>query len=98
MTGTVGDDAGIEPVDSQPMKIAHIRERNAPAGTAWRLAVARELGDDPQRWLDLEEARQGLVVEDPRRAHNSALFRQPVTTLDEHLARDLRVDALAEIV
>jgi fumarylacetoacetate (FAA) hydrolase len=80
------------------MKIAHVRDRNAPAGTAWRLAAARESGDDPRHWLDLEEARQGLVVEDPRRAHNSALFRQPVTTLDAHLARDLRVDALAEIV
>jgi fumarylacetoacetate (FAA) hydrolase len=49
-------------------------------------------------WLDLEEARQGLVVEDPRRAHNSVLFRQPITTLDDHLARGLRVEALGEIV
>ena len=80
------------------MKIAHVRERNAPAGTPWRLAAARDAGTDPQRWLDLEEARQGLVVEDPRRAHNSALFRQPITTLDEHLARGLRVEALAELV
>ncbi|MEP6468835.1 MAG: fumarylacetoacetate hydrolase family protein [Chloroflexota bacterium] len=80
------------------MKIAHVRERTAAAGTTWRLAAARDRGDAPQRWLDLEEARQGLVVEDPRRAHNSALFRQPVTTLDDHLARGLRVDALAEIV
>ncbi len=78
------------------MKIAHVRARHAPAGSGWRLAAAR----DPQgdRWLDLEEARRGLVVEDPRRAHNSALFRQPVTTLDDHLARGLRVEALAEIV
>ena len=78
------------------MKIAHVRERNAPAGTPWRLAVARDAGAG--RWLDLEEARQGLVVEDPHRAHNSALFRQPVTTLDDHLARGMRVEALAEIV
>ena len=78
------------------MKIAHIRERHAPAGTPWRLAAAR--GADARAWLDLEEARQGLVVEDPRRAHNSPLFRQPVTTLDAHLARGLRVEALAEIV
>jgi 2-keto-4-pentenoate hydratase/2-oxohepta-3-ene-1,7-dioic acid hydratase in catechol pathway len=78
------------------MKIAHVRERGAPAGAGWRLAAAR----DPTgaRWLDLEEARQGLVVEDPRRAHNTALFRGPVTTLDAHLARGLRVDALADIV
>ena len=51
-----------------------------------------------ERWLLLDEARQGLVVEDPRRAHNSPLFRQPITTLDDHLARGLRVEALAEIV
>jgi fumarylacetoacetate (FAA) hydrolase len=78
------------------MKIAHVRERTAPAGTPWRLAVARDA--DATRWLDLEEARQGLVVEDPRRPHNSPLFRQAVTTLDDHLARGLRVEALAEIV
>jgi len=77
------------------MKIAHIRERTAPAGTPWRLGAARDA--DGSRWLDLEEARQGLVVEDPRRPHNSPLFRQPVTTLDDHLARGLRVGALAEI-
>ena len=85
-------------VDSGPMKIAHVRERHAPAGTPWRLAAARELDPEPMAWLDLEEARQGLVVEDPRRAHNSVLFRQPVTTLDDHLARGLRVEALGEIL
>ena len=85
-----------EPLDSTSMRIAHVRERHAAAGTPWRLAAARDA--DATRWLDLEEARQGLVVEDPRRAHNSPLFRQPVTTLDEHLARGLRVEALAEIV
>jgi fumarylacetoacetate (FAA) hydrolase len=78
------------------LKIAHVRERNAPAGAPWRLAAAVDA--NAGRWLDLEEARQGLVVEDPRRAHNSALFRQPVTTLDEHMARGLRVEHLAEII
>jgi fumarylacetoacetate (FAA) hydrolase len=78
------------------MRIAHVRERNAPAGSPWRLAAARD--DAATRWLDLEEARQGLVVEDPRRVHNSALFRQPITTLDDHLARGLRVAALGEVV
>ena len=78
------------------MKIAHVRARNAPAGSPWRLAAARDSAGE--RWLDLDEARQGLVVEDPRRAHNSALFRQPITTLDNHLARALRVESLAEIV
>jgi fumarylacetoacetate (FAA) hydrolase len=78
------------------VKIAHIRERAAPAGAPWRLAAA--LDPDGRRWLDLEEARQGLVVEDPRRAHNSSLFRVPITTLDAHLAQGLRVEALGEIV
>ena len=80
------------------MRIAHVRERTAPAGTPWRLAAARDSGSSPLAWLDLEEARRGLVVEDARRAHNSPLFRSPVTTLDGHLARGLRVEALAEIV
>ena len=35
---------------------------------------------------------------DPARAHNSALFRQPITTLDAHLAGGLRVDALADLL
>ena len=80
------------------MKIAHVRPRHGPAGAPWRLAAAHDSGPTPQRWLDLEDARQGLVVADPRRAHNSALFRLPITTLDDHLARGLRVEALAEIV
>jgi fumarylacetoacetate (FAA) hydrolase len=78
------------------MKIAHVRERTAPAGSGWRLAVA--LDPDGTRWLDLEEARRALVASDPRRAHNSALFRQPVTTLDAHLAAGMRVDALADLL
>ena len=78
------------------VKIAHIRERNAPAGSPWRLAAARDTA--VSRWLDLDDARQALVVEIPSRAHNSALFRQPLTTLDDLLARGMRVAALAEIV
>ncbi len=78
------------------MKIAHIRERTAPAGTAWRLAAA--LDSDGSQWLDLEEARRTLVAAQPGRAHNSSLFRQPLTTLDAHLASGLRVDALADLL
>ncbi len=78
------------------MRIAHVRERNAPAGTGWRLAAA--LDPDGIRWLDLEEARRGLAAADPRRAHNSVLFRQPISTLDAHLARGLRVEALADLL
>jgi fumarylacetoacetate (FAA) hydrolase len=80
------------------MRIAHVRQRHAPAGTSWRLAAAGDGGSMPQHWIDLEEARQGMVREDPGRAHNASLFRQPLTTLDDHLARGLRVAALAEIV
>jgi len=80
------------------MKIAHVRETDAPAGTPWRLAAAVDAGDAPQRWLDLESARRMQVEADPRLAHNSALFRQPLTTLDGLLARGLRMAALGEII
>ncbi|MGI8830302.1 MAG: fumarylacetoacetate hydrolase family protein [Candidatus Limnocylindria bacterium] len=78
------------------MKIAHVRERSAPAGTPWRLAAG--LDTDGTRWLDLEVARRELVAKQPGRAHNSSLFRQPITTLDAHLANGLRVEALADLL
>jgi fumarylacetoacetate (FAA) hydrolase len=78
------------------MKIAHIRERTAPAGAPWRLAAA--LDPDGVRWVELEDRRRALSAADPTRAHNSALFRQPITTLDDHLARGLRVAALRELL
>ena len=84
------------------MRIAHVRELHAAAGAPWRLAAAlggpAVVNPDPPRWLDLEVARRRLAAADPRRAHNSVLFRQPVTTLDDHLSRGLRVEALAELV
>ena len=78
------------------MRIAHVRETRAPAGAPWRLAAA--LDASGSRWLDLELVRRRLVADDSRRAHNSVLFRQPAGTLDEHLARGLRVEALGELV
>ncbi len=78
------------------MKIAHVRERTAPAGAPWRLSAA--LDPDGARWLDLEAARRALVASQPARAHNSSLFRQPITTLDAHLAAGLRVEALADLL
>jgi len=78
------------------MKIAHVRGRDAAVGTAWRLAVA--LDAEGARWLDLEAARRRRVAADPTLAHNSVLFRQPVTTLDDHLARGLRVEVLADLL
>ena len=78
------------------MRLAHVRERNAPIGTRWRLAAST----DPNGggWLDLEATRVAMAAADPRLGHNAVLFRQPVTTLDAHLARGLRVEALAELV
>lgn len=77
------------------MRIAHVRERHGPAGAPWRLAAAPIEGD---AWLDLEPARRRLVSVDPRRAHNSVLFRQPITTLDDALGRGLRIEALGELL
>ena len=80
------------------MKIAHVREAHAPAGTPWRLAAAVDVGEIPLTWLDLEPVRHSRVQADPRLAHNSTLHRQPLTTLDALLARGLRVAALGELV
>jgi fumarylacetoacetate (FAA) hydrolase len=79
------------------MKVAHVRERFAPAGAPWRLAAAIDGGTAPARWLDLEPARRRLGRRDERLAHNDPLFRQPITTLDDHLARGLRVEHLRAI-
>ena len=78
------------------MRLAHVRERHAPAGTDWRLAAA--LDPDGRRWLDLEIARWRAVRADPTLEHDSVLHRRPVTTLDDHLAGGLRVAALGELV
>jgi fumarylacetoacetate (FAA) hydrolase len=80
------------------MRIAHVRERHAPAGEPWRLAVQAGGLADAEPWLDVEVARRRLTAADPRRAHNSSLFRQPITTLDELFARGLRIEALGEIL
>jgi fumarylacetoacetate (FAA) hydrolase len=80
------------------MKVAHLRERHAPAGSPWRLAAALDGGESPDRWLDLEISRRRAVGARPALAHDATLFRQPVTTLDEHLGRGLRVEALRDLV
>ena len=76
------------------MKLAHVRERHAPAGAPWRLAAALPDG----RWLDLEPARRRAIVREPTLDHDSALFRQPITTLDGGLRRGLRVAAFGEVI
>lgn len=76
------------------MRLAHVRERNAPAGAPLRLAAGLAEG----RWLDLEPARRRLARSDPRLTHNEQLFRTPITTLDAHLGAGNRVDLLRLIV
>ncbi len=76
------------------MKIAHVREVNAPAGAPWRLAAALADG----RWLDLEQARRRLLAENGELAHNEPLLRGPVTTLDDHLGAGRRVATLGILV
>ena len=78
------------------MRLAHVLERNAPAGSPWRLAAALDAGGSS--WVDLEVARRRAIAGNPNLAHDSALHRARVTTLDDHLARGLRVEALAELV
>lgn len=80
------------------MKIAHVRERHAPAGSPWRLAAALDAAEAPARWLDLEVGRRHLLAMDRELAHNDILFRQPIRTLDDHLGLGLRIEALREII
>lgn len=80
------------------MRIAHVRARHAATGASWRLAAALDPGPAPARWLDLEIVRRRAVHADPRLEHNAVLFRQPITTLDAHLALGLRVAALGELL
>jgi fumarylacetoacetate (FAA) hydrolase len=80
------------------VRIAHVRERHAPAGAPWRLAAALDREAAPARWIDLEIARRRALAARPGLAHDSTLHRQPVTTLDDHVGRGLRVAALADLV
>jgi fumarylacetoacetate (FAA) hydrolase len=82
------------------VKLAHARERNGPAGAPWRLVAALDSQSDGpvSAWLDLETARRRAVQADRNLEHDSALHRQPITSLDDHLARGLRVEVLADLV
>jgi fumarylacetoacetate (FAA) hydrolase len=79
------------------MKLAHIRDRNGPAGAPWRLVAALD-DRSPRRWLELETARRRAIAADPRLAHNSVLHRRPLTTLDDLLAAGLRVESVRDLV
>ncbi|HYL39723.1 MAG TPA: fumarylacetoacetate hydrolase family protein, partial [Candidatus Binatus sp.] len=83
------------------MRIGHVRERHAPAGAPWRLGVSGgpvEAAGLAGSWLDAEVVRRRLVAADARLAHNSALFRQPLSTTDDLFARGIRLAALAELL
>lgn len=77
------------------MRIAHVRQRGAPAETPWRLAAALDAGGTT--WVDLETARK-RAVDASSAARGDALHREPITTLDHHLARGLRVAALSDVL
>jgi fumarylacetoacetate (FAA) hydrolase len=62
------------------------------------MAAALDVGEAPGRWLDLDVARRRAIIARPTLAHDSTLHRQRVTTLDEHLARGLRVETLRTLV
>lgn len=80
------------------MKIAHVRERFAPAGAPWRLAAALDASDAPARWLDLEASRRRAIRDRRVLEHDSAVHRRSLTTLDDHLAGGLRVEALRDLI
>ena len=77
-----------------PVKIAHVRERHAPAGTP--VAARRGARCRPAGWTSRRRAAARRAQDRPR--PQRGLFRQPITTLDAHLARGLRVDALADLL
>ncbi|MEO6208112.1 MAG: fumarylacetoacetate hydrolase family protein [Candidatus Limnocylindrales bacterium] len=78
------------------MRLAHVRDRHAPEGAPWRMVAALDREGD--RWIDLEIARRRAIRARPTLEHDATLYRQPVTTLDDHLSRGLRVAALADLV
>lgn len=96
MVARAGDPYAEPPARLGDMRLAHVREHHAAAGSPWRLAAALDAGN--ATWLDLEIARRRANAADRNLAHDSALHRQPVTTLDDHLARGLRVVALGDLV
>jgi fumarylacetoacetate (FAA) hydrolase len=80
------------------VKVAHARPRHGPVGGSWRLVASLERAERPSAWLDLDLARWRQTRRQPNLAHDDPLYRQPVTILDDHLARGLRVEHLRAIV
>src|SRR4051812_10640747 len=82
------------------MKVAHVRERFAPAGAPWRLAVAVDVsgGGDPDRWIDLEQARRRAIRRNAALEPDPGAHRRPVPPLDAPPAAGLRVEALRALL
>jgi fumarylacetoacetate (FAA) hydrolase len=82
------------------MRLAHVRDRNGPAGAPWRLVAATGDTDEgsARSWIELEIARRRAIAADSRLAHNSILHRRPIGTLDDVLAAGLRVESLRDLV
>src|SRR3954469_15526365 len=76
------------------MRLAHVRALDAPPGFPWRLAAA--IDGEGHRWLDLEQARERAIATRPTLARTD-LHGDPVSTLDGHPARGLRVSALRDV-
>ena len=73
------------------------RARPARRGGSPPALDAQRRSGEPLGWTSSSPGG-GPSPADPTLAHDSALHRPPVTTLDDHLARGLRVEALAELV
>ena len=69
------------------MRLAHVRDREDPVAP-WRLVAA--LDDGGTYWADLEIVQQRVLEARPT-LRDRVLSRLPITTLDDHLARGLRV-------
>src|SRR3954447_261347 len=79
------------------MRLAHVRERHAPAGAPWRLAAALE-SPEPVHWLDLEVARRRAIRARPALEHDPVPYRPPLSALDAHMPAGLGVDAPGDVV
>jgi fumarylacetoacetate (FAA) hydrolase len=77
------------------MRLANVRPLAAPAAVPLRAAAA--LDPEGRRWLVLETARLRALAARPSLAQG-ILHGAPVGSLDDHLARGLRLAALEELV
>lgn len=75
------------------MRLAHVRPLR-DAARPWRLAAA--LDPDGTIWFDLETARLAVIDAGGRR--DDPVFAAPISTIDHHLSRGLRVAELEPLL